>query len=60
MYKYNVKFNSFGTNQVFETSVYSSKNNLSTGMSDVIKGLIASREGIAVNKIKHVLSAVKA
>lgn len=60
MYKYNVKFNSFGTNQVFETSVYSSKSNLSTGMSDIVKGLVASREGLPINKINHVLSVNKA
>ncbi len=56
MYKYSIIFSTFGTNSNFGSDVYSSKNNLSTGMSDEIKKLVSSREGIDLKKISKIQS----
>lgn len=59
MYKYSILFGTFGTNSKHETSIYSSKSNLSTGMSDEVRKLIASREGIDVKNISVINKVTK-
>ena len=50
----------FGTYSNFETSIYSSKNNLSSTNSDEVKRLISSREGIDLKKIQKIVGCIKA
>lgn len=59
MYKYNVIFSTFGNNSKYDSSVYSSKTNLSTGMSDEVKKLVSAREGLDASKISRIHSVTK-
>ena len=54
MYKYTISFSTLGTNAIFETSIFSDKNNLSTGLSSIVKALVSKKEGIPENKINMI------